>query len=105
MMKEEDLIEVGCGGVDKVAMVKRFLVGEAETHKADWGLSKPCHPYYLTTGHRSEGLMLNSHTATVVNIDQYAKYLQANIRLQLMQHSKRLLSAEEDLVTPNQLIQ
>ena len=51
--------------------------------------------------------MLNtpSATAMVSNIAQHTKYLQANIRLQLMQHSKRLLSAEEDLVTPNQLIQ
>ena len=103
MMKEEDLIEVGWGG--QGGHGEEVLGGGAETHKADWGLSQPCHPYYLTTGHRREGLMLNSHTATVVNIDQHAKYLQANIRLQLMQHSKRLLSAEEDLVTPNQLIQ
>ena len=40
--------------------------------------------------------MLNtpSATATVANIAQHAKYLQANIRLQLMQHMERLLSAE-----------
>ena len=33
LMKEEDMVKVG---VDKVAMVKRLLVGQAEIHKADW---------------------------------------------------------------------
>ena len=51
--------------------------------------------------------MLNtpSDTTTVATIAQHAKWLKANTRLQLMQHVERLLSAEGDLVTRNQLRQ
>ena len=79
LMKEEDNVEVGW--VDKVGMVKRLLVGEAETHKVDW--AKSSLPSILSD-HRRQGLMLNtpSDTATVANIAQHAKYLQANIRPQ-----------------------
>ena len=77
LMKEEDNMEVGW--VDKVGMVKRLLVEEAETLKVDW--AKSALPFILSD-HRSEGLMLNtpSDTTTVANIAQHAKYLHANIR-------------------------
>ena len=104
LMKEEDIVKVG---VDKVGVVKRLLVGQAEIHKADW--TKSSLPS-ISSDHRREGLMLNtpSATAMVANISQHARYIKANIgyiRLQLRQHGERLLSAGGDLVTPYQIRQ
>ena len=104
LMKEEDIVKVG---VDKVGVVKRLLVGQAEIHKADW--TKSSLPS-ISSDHRREGLMLNtpSATAMVANISQHARYIKANIgyiRLQLRQHGERLLSAGGDLVAPYQLRQ
>lgn len=45
-------------GMDKVGMVKRLLVGQAEVNKADW--SKSTLPS-ISSDHRREGLMLTEH--------------------------------------------
>ena len=50
LMKEVDMVKVG---VDKVGMVKRLLVGQAEIHKAGW--TKSSLPS-ISSDHRRKGL-------------------------------------------------
>ena len=104
MMSDTDFASLG---IEKVGVIKRLLVGQAEMHKAEW--SKTSLPS-LNADYMREGLTLNMLTATgmMANISQHARYIKTSvsyIRAQLQDHGDRLLSAGGDIVTPKQFVQ